>query len=127
MGLTKFFGSMLGIGAVGGALTPLEAVNTLADYRIIDVRGAGEFNGPLGNIAGSELVPLEELPRQAPNWDKSQALLMVCRSGARSAMASQLLESMEFTGVVNLSGGMMAWNQAGLPVNPKARKTGSRG
>jgi rhodanese-related sulfurtransferase len=41
---------------------------------------------------------------------------MVCRSGARSGRAAAALLGMGFTDVTNLTGGMLAWNAAGLPV-----------
>lgn len=43
-------------------------------------------------------------------------LQVVCRSGARSARAAELLSSMGFRHVMNLRGSMLAWNEARLPV-----------
>ncbi|MBA2321348.1 MAG: rhodanese-like domain-containing protein, partial [Deltaproteobacteria bacterium] len=44
-------------------------------------------------------------------------LLLICRSGGRSAQAAQALGAMGFATVYNLTGGMMAWNDAQLPVS----------
>jgi rhodanese-related sulfurtransferase len=41
---------------------------------------------------------------------------MICRSGARSAQACRSLVALGFTRVMNLRGGMLAWNQAKLPI-----------
>jgi glyoxylase-like metal-dependent hydrolase (beta-lactamase superfamily II)/rhodanese-related sulfurtransferase len=84
--------------------------------RVIDVRGEGEFHGPLGHIEGSELVPLGSIPTAARHWKHDDALILVCRSGVRSANAALLLESMGFEKVASLAGGMMAWNHLSQPV-----------
>lgn len=87
-----------------------------AGYRIIDVREPGEFSAELGHVAGATLVPLATVPTAAAAWNKDEPVLMVCRSGGRSGNASQALTRLGFTKVMNLVGGMLAWNQAGRPV-----------
>ena len=82
-----------------------------AALRVIDVREPAEFNGPLGHIEGAELVPLAKLLRAAEAWDHGETLVMVCRSGARSAGATQVLGQLGFQTVYNLEGGMIAWNR----------------
>ncbi|MBE2253492.1 MAG: rhodanese-like domain-containing protein [Myxococcus sp.] len=84
------------------------------ELRIIDVREPHEFVGELGHVPGSTLVPLSSVPAHAVTWDKSAEYLLVCRSGARSAQAAQALTRTGFQKVMNLVGGMLAWNQAGL-------------
>lgn len=81
---------------------------------IIDVREPHEFVGELGHVPGATLVPLASVPAQAVTWDKSLEYLLVCRSGGRSGQAAQALHRAGFTRVMNLVGGMLAWNQAGL-------------
>lgn len=87
-----------------------------ADVRIIDVREASEYMGPLGHIAGSELVPLGELSEHLDDWDRQDTLVVVCRSGGRSGRAAQMLVAEGFSRVINLRGGMMAHNQSLLPI-----------
>lgn len=84
--------------------------------RIIDVREPSEFTGELGHIPGAELVPLATLPAQAPGWPRDQEILVVCRSGGRSALGAGQLHKLGFTHVMNLAGGMMAYGATGLPV-----------
>ena len=84
--------------------------------RIIDVREPSEFTGELGHAPGAELVPLGRLGDAAKPWNKEEELVIVCRSGARSARAAMLLVAMGFERPMNLLGGMMAWNEAGLAV-----------
>jgi glyoxylase-like metal-dependent hydrolase (beta-lactamase superfamily II)/rhodanese-related sulfurtransferase len=85
-------------------------------YRIIDVREPHEYAGELGHIRGSELVPLATVGEAAASWDRSQPLLIVCRSGNRSGKAAHRLRTMGFRDVTNMEGGMLAWNMVGRPV-----------
>jgi rhodanese-related sulfurtransferase len=97
-------------------LDPLTANTRLAEFRIVDVREAHEFAGPLGKIAGAELVALGTVRARADELRGSRPLLLVCRSGARSGKACELLQQHGMIDVTNLVGGMIAWNRAALPV-----------
>lgn len=77
--------------------------------RVIDVRSLEEFHGPLGHLPNAELVPLPELAEHAQTWSPHEAILLVCRSGRRSAQACTLLAEMGFLNLTNLVGGMQAW------------------
>lgn len=85
---------------------------------IVDVREPDEYTGQLGHIPGSRLVPLKELAGRADDLApfKQRRVIAVCRSGVRSTTAAAILTSMEFEQVYNMKGGMLAWNDAGLPV-----------
>ncbi len=96
-------------------LGPEEVHPKLGDYRIIDVREPHEFEGPLGRVGGSQLIPLGELPVFAPKLGDA-SLLLVCRSGGRSGKACEKLQALGVRDVTNLAGGMIAWNRAGLPI-----------
>jgi len=88
--------------------------------RLIDVREAGELIGPLGQLADAEHVPLGRLTTVARGWDRDEALVVLCRSGGRSAKAARDLEAMGFGCVASLDGGMMMWRDQGLPLAPPA-------
>lgn len=88
--------------------------------RRVDVREPSEYDGILGHIAGTELVPLRAVEEAAARWPHDAELVLVCRSGARSAKAAAQLARQGFSRVMNLSGGMLAWNEAGLPVAREA-------
>jgi glyoxylase-like metal-dependent hydrolase (beta-lactamase superfamily II)/rhodanese-related sulfurtransferase len=81
----------------------------LRDVQIVDVREPDEFNGPLGHVPGAQLIPLGMLAKRAEDLSKAKPLVMVCRSGARSAQATVLLGKAGFEKVANLSGGMLRW------------------
>jgi rhodanese-related sulfurtransferase len=85
--------------------------------RIVDVREPREYCGEIGHIAGSLLVPLAELEAAAQRWSRSAPVVLVCRSGSRSAIGCGVLEKLGFESVTNLAGGMLAWSKAGLPVD----------
>ncbi len=95
-------------------LTPGDVAKRLGDFLPVDVRGPHEFDGPLGHVAGAVLIPLPELEARAAELPRNRALLLICRSGMRSAKACQQLEAQGFGPATNLAGGMIAWNHAGL-------------
>jgi rhodanese-related sulfurtransferase len=70
--------------------------------------------GELGHVPGAEIVPLGSIESVAKTWDKEQEIVLVCRSGARSARAASLLASLGFRRPMNMVGGMIAWNEARL-------------
>ncbi len=81
--------------------------------RVIDVRQMEEI--AQGTVPKAEALPLHTLPLKVSELDKSEKLVMVCRSGARSAQACMFLQQQGFSNVFNLRGGMMAWVQGGFP------------
>lgn len=82
------------------------------DVREPDEWECGRIEGAL-HIPVAELVPrLEEIPREVP-------IVVVCRSGSRSAYATQLLVRAGLR-AENLAGGLQAWQAAGLPLDPPA-------
>lgn len=97
-------------------ISPAEAQGRLGELHAIDVRADHEFRGPLGHVAGAILVPLPELDARASALPKGRPLLLICRSGVRSAKACARLAELGIGPVLNLTGGMIGWNRAGLPV-----------
>ena len=99
-------------------ITPKELAAAPASRRrrIVDVREEHEFHGELGRVAGSKLVPLSTVTREAMGWEHLDEIVLVCRSGGRSGFAARELKALGFPRVVNLVGGMLAWNEAKLPV-----------
>jgi len=81
----------------------------LREVQIVDVREPAEFNGALGHVPGARLIPLGALKDKTSELRKSEPIVTVCRSGARSAQATVLLGKAGFDKVANLSGGMLRW------------------
>jgi len=95
-----------------------DRVNAAEPPILIDVRDADEYSGELGHIAGSRLVPLREFSERAAELTllKDHQIVTVCRVGMRSATAAAILTGLGCEQVWNLKGGMLAWNDARLPV-----------
>jgi glyoxylase-like metal-dependent hydrolase (beta-lactamase superfamily II)/rhodanese-related sulfurtransferase len=85
---------------------------------LIDVREPDEYKDELGHLDGSRLIPLRVLPAKAAELDnlKASEIVVVCRSGVRSTTAAAILTGLGFEHVSNLKGGMLEWNEIGLPV-----------
>ena len=84
--------------------------------QIVDVRERDEFYGPMGRIADAKWIPLGELARRRDELARDRPVVAVCRSGARSAQASVMLQKAGFNEVANLAGGMLRWRAEGHPV-----------
>lgn len=97
-------------------IAPGAVAHKLETVRLVDVREPSEFNSTLGHVHGAELVPLATVGDAAKSWDRTQPVLLICRSGGRSAGASRILRELGFETVYNMTGGMLAWNELGLPV-----------
>lgn len=86
---------------------------------LLDVREPDEWIGELGHVRGAKLIPLVELPARAAELEawKHEQVVVLCRSGVRSTTAAAILTGLGFEHVSNLKGGMVDWNDAGLPVD----------
>lgn len=82
----------------------------------LDVREQDEFKA--GHLLNAKLIPLGKLRERIGELERyrEQPLVVVCRSGQRSATACALLGKEGFGQVYNLSGGVTAWQKAGLPL-----------
>jgi len=91
----------------------------VADHRgqvhLIDVRSAAEFDGELGHLNGSRLVPLDELRLRAAELSHESPVVVICQTGRRSALGALILRKAGFARVANLAGGMLRWRELGLP------------
>ena len=85
---------------------------------ILDVRDMDEFTGPDGRIKGAMLVPDRQIPASMDKLVsfKDKTLLVYCSVGGRSDHTARYLASNGFNNVLDLSGGILAWKAAGLPV-----------
>jgi rhodanese-related sulfurtransferase len=76
------------------------------NLNLIDVREDEEYAA--GHIPGAKHLPLGQLPTRVQELDKAVEYIMVCRSGARSGMASEWLAEQGYK-VKNMAGGMLEW------------------
>jgi hydroxyacylglutathione hydrolase len=84
--------------------------------RVLDVRETVEWNE--GHIDGAHLQSHRLLPQRIGElpYGRETAIAVICHSGARSSIASSVLRHHGFTNVSNVTGGMVAWKKAKLPV-----------
>ena len=102
-----------------------ELAKLCADNKIeiLDVRTPMEYHEV--HITGAKNIPLDQLDPgdvMASRDENEGPLYVVCRSGSRGGKACTAFEAAGFTNVVNIEGGTMAWEKAGLPVVRSQRK-----
>jgi rhodanese-related sulfurtransferase len=83
--------------------------------QLVDVRAEHEWNA--GRIVGAKHLPLAELAERTGELDKDRPVVLYCRGGNRSTMATDALADAGFD-AVKLSEGIVGWNQADLPLEP---------
>lgn len=103
------------------SLGPAEVVQLMnhEDTVLLDVRDDSEVKG--GVIGGARHITLNLLSKRLSELErfKDKTIVAYCRSGMRSQTACDVLTRNQFQKVVNLQGGISAWEQAGLPVKKK--------
>jgi rhodanese-related sulfurtransferase len=93
------------VAAVGAVLS--------AGGLLLDVREPEEWDA--GHAPAARHIPLGQLPERMGELERPGPVVVVCRSGSRSALATEWLATAGFD-AANLIGGMQAWAHAGLPV-----------
>jgi rhodanese-related sulfurtransferase len=83
--------------------------------QLVDVRAEHEWEA--GHIAGATHLPLDELAARAGELDKEQPVVLYCRGGTRSTMATTALADAGYD-AAKLSEGIVGWSDAGLPLAP---------
>ena len=111
----------LTLGAPKDQMDP-QGATELINHRnalVVDVRPVADFSQ--GHIINAVNVPMNGLQNQLGQLKKHQdrPVIVSCRSGAQSSQACRQLRSAGFTEVYNLKGGMLAWQNANLPVTRK--------
>jgi len=86
------------------------------DLVVLDVRRQDEYDS--GHIEGAVLIPHMELDERIEELagHENHEIIVYCRTGVRSVIAAEILDSHNFTKVYNMRGGIQAWQSAGYPV-----------
>lgn len=112
-----------GPGAVN-MVVPNEAIQLInhKDALVVDVRTDKEYQQ--GHVMNALHIPLGVLDDRLHELQayKNSAVVMVCRSGARSGHAASKLKKQGFSDVHNMGGGMLAWERAKLPTTTEVGK-----
>ena len=99
--------SQLSAGELAGRLAA-------GDVQLVDVRGAAEWHD--GHIASATHIPLGYLSTRLAELAPDRPIVVQCRGGGRSAIAASLLRRLGRPDVLNLTGGIDGWRDAGLPI-----------
>ena len=114
--MASFFARLFGgqSGSEQGWITPEDLAPHLSDALIIDVRGPGEFTGPLGHIDGARNIPLDIFAGETEALLQHDGpIVLVCHTDRRSSAAAAHLRSAGASDVTVLRGGMVAWRSEG--------------
>jgi rhodanese-related sulfurtransferase len=84
--------------------------------QLVDVRAEHEWEA--GRIAGAVHLPLAELAERTGELDKDRPVVLYCRGGTRSTMATDALADAGFD-AAKLTEGIVGWEEAGLPLEPE--------
>jgi rhodanese-related sulfurtransferase len=97
--------------------TPQQVAQLLerTEIQLIDVRQTDEHEA--GRIAGDRLIELAQLPAALDTIERDKLVVFYCRTGARSAMATEAFRGAGFD-AHNMAGGLVDWQAAGLPLEP---------
>ena len=96
-------------------ITPVQAYEKIQQGAfVLDVRSQEEWDQ--FHIAGSTLIPLDQLQNRLDELPKDKEIVVICLSGHRSQSGTTILQQAGFTRVFCLSGGLQAWTEAKYPV-----------
>ncbi len=98
-------------------VTPEEvaALHARGEIDLVDIREPYEHEA--GRIAGARHVELAKLTEALGSFDTERSTVFYCRSGGRSAVATQAFRASGFQ-AFNMTGGLLAWAARGLPLEP---------
>jgi rhodanese-related sulfurtransferase len=85
---------------------------------VLDVREPAEW--AQGHVPGATLIPLGELAARTGELPRDRSIVVICRSGNRSAEGRDILLGAGFASVTSVRGGVTAWAAAGLPLEAGA-------
>ncbi len=97
-------------------ISPDELSEKTQSVHMVDVRRADEYTGELGHIANTKHIVLDTLPEHIDSLPKDEPIVFICKSGGRSSQAAAFAKQNGFQHVFNMKGGMILWNQMGLPI-----------
>ena len=84
------------------------------DVYVLDVREQYEYDEK--HIPNVTLLPMSEIQNRLDEIPTDKEVIITCRSGNRSGQVTQFLEQNGFDNIHNMQGGIVAWEEAGFPV-----------
>jgi len=92
----------------------VEAIRQNPGVYLLDVREPDEYAA--GHIPGITLIPMGEVGARLAELPRDKEIIVTCRTGNRSGQVADLLREQGFTNVHNMTGGIVAWEEAGYAV-----------
>jgi rhodanese-related sulfurtransferase len=100
---------------IGDTVTAAEAKTLIANgAMVVDVRTFDEVFA--GHIDNSAWIPLEDLSSLTETLPNDRLIIVVCRTGVRSAEGRDILRQAGFKEVTSLAGGIQSWIELGYPI-----------
>lgn len=110
--------ALAGVAFAGTMVTPAEVAQQIKQPKtapyLLDVRTQEEFAE--GHVPHAANIPVQELETRLAEVPKDRDVVVYCRSGARATRAAALLREKGYTRISEMTGSMMAWDAAKLPV-----------
>ena len=125
LGLVAFLPRLIGSIRKGAMLSITDLkqrMDTGEDFLLLDVRTAEDYDGEQGHIAGSVLLPLEQLEQRIDEISdySEKTVVTICRTDRKSAKAAQMLAEKGFADVHVAKMGMTDWIKNNYPVDNMA-------
>ena len=98
----------------------VEELHRRSGAAVLDVRSQGEWNS--GHIEHAQHIQAGDVPHRIGELPRNQPLHVICGTGYRSSITTSVLKREGFKDVVNVVGGMTAWNRAKLPTTTGERQ-----
>ena len=98
------------------SICPSHLASSAEDFLLLDIRERFEFNTYRGVFPNQKNIPFSEFDEELPTLDKSRKTLLICNNGLRSRTAVQFLTERGFSDVSYVTGGLVKWQQNGLPM-----------
>ena len=107
---------MFGFSSGPPSISVTEAYERLGaeGHVLLDVRTREEVRAE--GIAGALNIPIDRLETEAARLKQYDSIHVICRSGGRSSMATDLLHGLGLGQAASVTGGIIAWQKAGFPV-----------
>jgi rhodanese-related sulfurtransferase len=105
-----------GTAATGTEIPPGRAAELASEgAQVVDVRGEPEHEA--SHVAGAQNIRLDQLSAETSQLDRDRPVVFYCRSGQRSSMAADAFRASGWD-AYHVDGGLLAWAEAGLPIEP---------
>jgi rhodanese-related sulfurtransferase len=98
-------------------ISPQWVASHMNEVHILDVRTTVETEEESTRIDRAQMIPINELRERMSEIPQNSPVMTLCRSGKRSVLAFNILREAGWQKIANINGGLLRWNEEGLPVS----------